>query len=154
MDSRSLEIGKPFPLSYLCLCLFEDVNQVVCVHLDVLVVFLHSRCFLVNWIRHGMFLRCVLGIHTHTQLILPFLHKVYIIDKTENNPLHVNNHPAWASEYTLSANMSEHMQTDRLQWNSTRRLRMIPTSARRRIEKKTTSQSSAKAPSYTTGAVG
>src|SRR6266436_6125565 len=31
---------------------------------------------------------------------------------------------------------------------------MIPTSARRRIEKKTTSQSSAKAPSYTMGAVG
>jgi hypothetical protein len=30
--------------------------------------------------------------------------QVYIIDKTENNPLHVDGHPAWASEYTLSTN--------------------------------------------------
>src|SRR5258708_23532411 len=116
MDSRSLEIGKPFPLSYLCLCLFEDVNQVVCVHLDVLVVFLHSRCFLVNWIRHGVFLQCVLGIHTHTQLILPFLHEVYIIDKTENNPLCINNHPTWASKYTLSANTIHAMNIHTNTW--------------------------------------
>ncbi len=102
MDSRLLEIGKPFPSSYLCF--FEDANEVVCVRLDVLVAFPRSRCFSVNWIRHDVFLRRVLGIYIHTQLIPPFLHQVYIIDKTENNPLRVNNHPAWASEYTLSTN--------------------------------------------------
>ncbi len=35
---------------------------------------------------------------------LSFLPQVYILDKTENNPLHINNHPAWASEYSLSTN--------------------------------------------------
>lgn len=30
--------------------------------------------------------------------------KVYIVDKTENNPLQVNGHPAWATEYDLVSN--------------------------------------------------
>jgi hypothetical protein len=31
------------------------------------------------------------------QLFLGTLQKVYIIDKTENNPAQINGHPAWAS---------------------------------------------------------
>lgn len=30
--------------------------------------------------------------------------KVYILDKTENNPVRVNNHPAWAVEYDINSN--------------------------------------------------
>lgn len=29
---------------------------------------------------------------------------MYIIDKVENNPLQVNGHPAWATEYDLATN--------------------------------------------------
>jgi hypothetical protein len=32
--------------------------------------------------------------------------QVYIVDKTENNPLQVDGHPAWASEITLMPNNS------------------------------------------------
>lgn len=32
----------------------------------------------------------------------PFRSQVYVVDKTENNPLQVKGHPAWASEITLS----------------------------------------------------
>ncbi len=52
----------------------------------------------------------------YIQLILPFLHQVYIIDKTENNPLRVNNHPAWASEYTLSTNTIRAMDVRTNTW--------------------------------------
>jgi len=35
--------------------------------------------------------------------------KVYIVDKTENNPVAINGHPAWASEYSLSTNKARAM---------------------------------------------
>jgi hypothetical protein len=38
------------------------------------------------------------------QLFLGTLNKVYIIDKVENNPISVNGHPAWATEYALDTN--------------------------------------------------
>ncbi|KAI5479758.1 glyoxal oxidase [Pseudohyphozyma bogoriensis] len=38
------------------------------------------------------------------QLFLGTSNKVYIVDKTENNPLTVAGHPAWASEYDLETN--------------------------------------------------
>ncbi|KAG8908124.1 hypothetical protein FRB99_000152 [Tulasnella sp. 403] len=38
------------------------------------------------------------------QLFLGTSDRVYIIDKTENNPLQVNGHPAWATEYNLRDN--------------------------------------------------
>lgn len=36
--------------------------------------------------------------------------KVYILDKTENNPVHVNGHPAWAVEYDISSNKFRTME--------------------------------------------
>ena len=36
------------------------------------------------------------------QLFLGTLDKVYVIDKTENNPTQINGHPAWASEISIS----------------------------------------------------
>lgn len=30
--------------------------------------------------------------------------KVYVVDKTENNPVRINGHPAWATEYDLATN--------------------------------------------------
>lgn len=41
---------------------------------------------------------------TPPQVFLGQSNKVYVIDKTENNPLRVNGHPAWATEYDLSTN--------------------------------------------------
>lgn len=38
------------------------------------------------------------------QLFLGQSNKVYIVDKTENNPVKVNGHPAWATEYDLVSN--------------------------------------------------
>ncbi|CAE6410335.1 unnamed protein product [Rhizoctonia solani] len=38
------------------------------------------------------------------QLFLGANNKVYIIDKVENNPVSVNGHPAWATEYDLETN--------------------------------------------------
>ncbi|SJX60989.1 Glyoxaloxidase 2 [Sporisorium reilianum f. sp. reilianum] len=36
--------------------------------------------------------------------------KVYILDKTENNPVHVNGHPAWAVEYDINSNRYRTME--------------------------------------------
>lgn len=36
--------------------------------------------------------------------------KVYILDKTENNTLKINDHPAWGSEYSLSTNTPRAME--------------------------------------------
>lgn len=38
------------------------------------------------------------------QLFLGKQNKVYIVDKTENNPVSVNGHPAWATEYDIDTN--------------------------------------------------
>src|SRR5258708_1228866 len=58
----------------------------------------------------------VLGIYyIHTQLI-PLLRQVYIVDKTENNPITVNNHPAWATEYPLSTNTIRAMDVRTNSW--------------------------------------
>ena len=38
------------------------------------------------------------------QLYLGTADKVYIVDKVENNPITVNGHPAWATEYDLLTN--------------------------------------------------
>jgi hypothetical protein len=43
------------------------------------------------------------------QLFLGTLNKVYIIDKTENNPPQINGHPAWAAEYDINANTGRPM---------------------------------------------
>jgi len=43
------------------------------------------------------------------QMFLGTPNKVYIIDKTENNPAQVNGHPAWASEYDVYANNGRSM---------------------------------------------
>lgn len=40
------------------------------------------------------------------QLFLGSDTKVYVIDKVENNPLTINGHPAWASEYDLTTNQA------------------------------------------------
>jgi hypothetical protein len=37
-------------------------------------------------------------------LFLGQSNKVYVVDKTENNPIRINGHPAWATEYDLSTN--------------------------------------------------
>ncbi|KAG9014897.1 hypothetical protein FRB94_009055 [Tulasnella sp. JGI-2019a] len=36
------------------------------------------------------------------QIFLGTPNKVYVIDKTENNPVQVNGHPAWAVEYNIN----------------------------------------------------
>ena len=38
------------------------------------------------------------------QIYLGTANKVYIVDKVENNPITVNDHPAWATEYDISTN--------------------------------------------------
>ncbi|WWD21146.1 hypothetical protein CI109_105627 [Kwoniella shandongensis] len=38
------------------------------------------------------------------QMFLGTMNKVYIVDKTENNNITINGHPAWASEYDLATN--------------------------------------------------
>lgn len=38
------------------------------------------------------------------QMFLGTLDKLYIVDKTENNPTQINGHPAWAAEYSLAKN--------------------------------------------------
>ena len=38
------------------------------------------------------------------QIFLGQSNKVYIVDKTENNPVSVAGHPAWATEYDYSTN--------------------------------------------------
>ena len=43
------------------------------------------------------------------QMFLGTLDKVYIVDKTENNPTQINGHPAWAAEYSLSKNSGRAM---------------------------------------------
>ncbi|KAG8925018.1 hypothetical protein FRC02_009973 [Tulasnella sp. 418] len=43
------------------------------------------------------------------QLFLGTNNKVYIIDKTENNPTQINGHPAWASEYDVNSNTARPM---------------------------------------------
>ncbi|KAG8775988.1 hypothetical protein FRC15_000209 [Serendipita sp. 397] len=44
------------------------------------------------------------------QLFLGDDTKVYIIDKVENNPLTINDHPAWASEYDLTTNTARPLE--------------------------------------------
>lgn len=44
------------------------------------------------------------------QLYLGTANKVYIVDKVENNPLTVNGHPAWATEYDTSTNQVRAME--------------------------------------------
>ncbi|KAI0741782.1 copper radical oxidase [Daedaleopsis nitida] len=43
------------------------------------------------------------------QIFLGTPDKVYIVDKTENNPGKINGHPAWASEYSISSNKARSM---------------------------------------------
>ncbi|KAF7358228.1 hypothetical protein MVEN_00871500 [Mycena venus] len=43
------------------------------------------------------------------QMFLGTLDKVYILDKVENNAAQINGHPAWTSEYALSANTGRTM---------------------------------------------
>ncbi|KDQ20479.1 hypothetical protein BOTBODRAFT_26498 [Botryobasidium botryosum FD-172 SS1] len=43
------------------------------------------------------------------QLFLGTENKVYIVDKTENNPTQINQHPAWASEYNVDTNVARPM---------------------------------------------
>lgn len=43
------------------------------------------------------------------QMFLGTLDKLYIVDKTENNPTQINGHPAWAAEYSLSKNTGRAM---------------------------------------------
>ncbi|KAK7473123.1 hypothetical protein VKT23_001224 [Stygiomarasmius scandens] len=43
------------------------------------------------------------------QIFLGTADKVYIIDKTENNPTQIKNHPAWAAEYSVSTNNARAM---------------------------------------------
>lgn len=38
------------------------------------------------------------------QIYLGTANKIYIVDKVENNPLTVNGHPAWATEYDTTTN--------------------------------------------------
>lgn len=38
------------------------------------------------------------------QLFLGQSNKVYIVDKTENNPVSIGGHPAWATEYDPATN--------------------------------------------------
>lgn len=44
------------------------------------------------------------------QLYLGTANKVYIVDKVENNPLTINDHPAWATEYDISTNQVRAME--------------------------------------------
>ncbi|KII92418.1 hypothetical protein PLICRDRAFT_104299 [Plicaturopsis crispa FD-325 SS-3] len=43
------------------------------------------------------------------QLFLGTPDKVYIVDKTENNPTQVNGHPAWAAEFSMTSNKARGM---------------------------------------------
>ncbi|KAF7971613.1 hypothetical protein HWV62_20712 [Athelia sp. TMB] len=43
------------------------------------------------------------------QVFLGTLDKVYIVDKTEDNPATINGHPAWGSEWSISANEARTM---------------------------------------------
>ncbi|KAJ6513221.1 glyoxal oxidase [Mycena sanguinolenta] len=43
------------------------------------------------------------------QMFLGTLDKVFILDKVENNPVEIEQHPAWASEYALEANTARPM---------------------------------------------
>ncbi|KAG6336618.1 hypothetical protein ID866_2457 [Astraeus odoratus] len=38
-----------------------------------------------------------------------YANKVYIVDKTENNPEHINGHPAWAAEWSVSTKQTRTM---------------------------------------------
>lgn len=42
--------------------------------------------------------------HSAQQLFLGQSNKVYIVDKTEKNPVSVGGHPAWATEYDIETN--------------------------------------------------
>lgn len=44
------------------------------------------------------------------QLYLGTANKVYIVDKVENNPLTINDHPAWATEYDTTTNQVRAME--------------------------------------------
>lgn len=44
------------------------------------------------------------------QIYLGTANKVYIVDKVENNPLTINDHPAWATEYDLLTNQVRAME--------------------------------------------
>ncbi|KAI9435759.1 glyoxal oxidase [Lactarius indigo] len=43
------------------------------------------------------------------QLFLGTTDKVYIVDKTENNPTPIRGHPAWAAEFSISRNLARPM---------------------------------------------
>ncbi|KAF5357290.1 hypothetical protein D9758_005833 [Tetrapyrgos nigripes] len=43
------------------------------------------------------------------QIFLGTVDKVYVIDKVENNPTRINDHPAWAAEYSVSTNKARAM---------------------------------------------
>ncbi|OAX37361.1 glyoxal oxidase [Rhizopogon vinicolor AM-OR11-026] len=43
------------------------------------------------------------------QIFLGTEDKVYIVDKTENNPTQINGHPIWAAEWSVSANQARPM---------------------------------------------
>ncbi|OJA12656.1 hypothetical protein AZE42_08700 [Rhizopogon vesiculosus] len=43
------------------------------------------------------------------QIFLGTGDKVYIVDKTENNPTQINGHPIWAAEWSVSANQARSM---------------------------------------------
>lgn len=43
------------------------------------------------------------------QVFLGTLDKVYIVDKTENNPWQIKDHPAWASEWSISSRQTRVM---------------------------------------------
>ncbi|THU94176.1 DUF1929-domain-containing protein [Dendrothele bispora CBS 962.96] len=43
------------------------------------------------------------------QIFLGTADKVYVIDKVENNPTQIQNHPAWAAEYSVSTNNARAM---------------------------------------------
>lgn len=43
------------------------------------------------------------------QVFLGTLDKVYIVDKTENNPWQIKDHPAWASEWSISSRQTRAM---------------------------------------------
>ena len=43
------------------------------------------------------------------QIFLGTLDKVYVVDKTENNPTQINGHPTWAAEFSVSAEQARPM---------------------------------------------